>query len=145
MVRFLKRFAKEEDGGPAVEFAIVGAFLAVSIPAMLDLATLINSNVKLLNGMRAASQYAVKYPTNSTGIASALSNASGIPTQSLTVTTSQFCECAGITTSCASSCSAGVQMGVFDKVTAVYDMTAQYNYRQLFPQTITKDITVRTQ
>lgn len=146
MKYMFRRFIEDENGGPAIEFAMVASLIAICLPAMIDMATLINEKMKISGGMRAGEQYALKYPTDSTGIAQAIASASNLSSSSITVTTSEFCECSGVSNICSSSCSYGVQLAKYLTITVNYDISSLYNYSvPFYPQSISKTMMVRTQ
>lgn len=141
-----RKFITDQEGGPAIEFALVGGFIAVCLPAILDLTALINSNLKLSNGMRAGAQYALKYSSDNTGIAQAIASASNLSAEDLTVSTSQFCECNGSSNSCSVNCTGGFQLAKYVNVTATYNISYQYNYEAMpYPLTLSKTTAVRIQ
>lgn len=146
MRALFKQFILDENGGPAIEAAVVCLFIATAMPAMIDISTLINGQMKLAGGIRAGEQYALKYPTDTTGITTAVTSGSNLSASDVTVTMTQFCECSGISSPCGGSCGAGVSPATYDSITAIYNISSKYNYNaSLYPSTISKTIVVRVQ
>lgn len=139
------KFLMDEGGGPAIEFALVAAFMAVVLPTMFDIATLTDNHMKLSSGLRAGTQFAIKYPSDAAGIKQSIVTASGLPEARIAVNMSQICECAGISTVCTSSCSYGVQLAKFNSINVVYTIGNELNLQNFYPSTISKTLTVRTQ
>ncbi len=145
MWSLIKRFiADDEKGSSLVEFALAGVFVAWSLITLIDVASALNNFTKLSNGMRAGQQYALKYPSDNSGIAQAIASASTLPSNDVSVTTSESCEWGGVSGSCN-----GSGTGEFAKylsITASYSMSGRYVYTNSFyPQTLTKTIAVRVQ
>ncbi|MES2907174.1 MAG: hypothetical protein V4691_09180 [Pseudomonadota bacterium] len=141
MRKLWARFSADQEGGSVVEFAFVGTFIAVCLIALIDIGGAINSFSKLSSGMRAGSQYALRYPDDNSGIAQAVASASNLPAADITVATSQFCEWNGVS----GSCSAG--SGSFAKymsLTASYSMSGRYIYANaVYPAALSKNIVMR--
>lgn len=143
MMRYLLRHLKDEEGSVIVEFALMGTFVAFSLITLIDIATAVNTSSKLGGGLRAGSQYAVRYPNDSSGIAQTVASASGLESDALSVTSSQFCEWAGV----AGPCNMGT--GAFAKyvtVSLAYSMSGKYVYTSPFyPSSLAKSVTMRIQ
>lgn len=142
----LTEFLQDENGGPAIEFALMATLIALSVPVMIDMATLIDTHSKLSSGIRAGEQYALKYPEDEAGIGEAVIGAGDLSDDNTTVTAQQFCECNGIAHSCATNCGGGVTLSKYTSITVDYDMSGQYNYNpEIYPPSISKTIAIRTQ
>lgn len=146
MRAILIRFLRDENGGPAIEFALMGSLIAVCVPVMIDMAALLNAHINLSAGIRAGEQYALKYSTDEAGITQAINGASGLSSESTTVTTSEFCECEGVSHVCSDHCDYGVTLEKYLTINADYTIADQYNFNiDTYPQTLSRSITVRTQ
>ena len=142
-MKTLFRLWRDENGGPAIEFAMVAMFVAISIPAVLDVTTLVQGSTKLSSGTRAGTHYALRYPTDEAGIEETIRQASGLET--VAVTSRQFCECNGAESSCTSSCGSNITRKKYSEVVATYDISDQYNFENLYPANLSETITVRIQ
>ena len=145
MLKLLKKFAGDESGGPAVEFALVGVFLALMMPSLVDVATMVDGAMRLSIGMRAAEQFALKYPNDTSGITTAATQASGISSNLISITSPQFCECDGASSVCSNSCGAGAVKATYVNLTVTYAISSKYTTQGalLFPSTLSKNIKIR--
>ena len=145
MNNLLKKFIADEGGGPAVEFALVGVFLALMMPSLVDVATMVDGAMRLSIGMRAAEQFALKYPANTSGITTAATQASGISSDLISISSPQFCECDGASSSCNNSCGAGATKATFVNLTVTYTISSKYTTHGalLFPSALSKNIKIR--
>lgn len=147
MKRLFRRWWKDESGGPAIEFAVVATFVAIALPALFDVASIIDTRMKLAAGMRAGTQFAVKYPSDEAGIAQAIASASGLPSDGVQVDVTQFCECSGLANSCDTTCSQNQSPAHYATIDATYALETNYTYYGFYdnPAPINKSLTVRTQ
>src|ERR1041384_3924138 len=87
---------KDRSGAVTVEFAVVSIAVMVFLPLIWDLTSVISSTMALNGSMRAGIQFALSNPNDSTGITQVIKTASGLNTSTLTVSTSQSCNCSGV-------------------------------------------------
>lgn len=105
----LGRLKRCESGVSAVEFAIITPLLLTMLLGLLDYSIALFHKMELISSLRAGSQYALIYGTDTTSIESAVTNSSNLDSTNLTLTVSEVCECQGGTTvTCTGgTCSAG--------------------------------------
>lgn len=145
----INEFKSNCEGLAAVEmaFIIVGIFAAV--PFIYDLSSVANASMTLGGGLRAGAQLAIMQPSNTSGITSTIQTASGFATGSVTVSTSEFCECSGVSATCGIACYGGANPYKYIRVTANYSVPVILPYSgfssgaSTYP--LSKSITVRTQ
>jgi Flp pilus assembly protein TadG len=104
----LRRMVPDERGGVIVEFAIGVPVLLLLLSGAIDLGLALDQSSSLRSAARAGAQYAMRFPSDSTGISSAVKNSVTFDPTTLTVASSAFCECpSGGTATCgdASTCS----------------------------------------
>ncbi len=92
-------FYKDCQGVAALEMALILVAIFAATPLIFDLASAINASMALSGGVRAGAALAVLQPSNTSGITGTIRTASGF--SSATVTTSEFCECSGVSSTCA--------------------------------------------
>jgi Flp pilus assembly protein TadG len=141
MKKLLKKFYKDECGGPIIEMGFIGIFVIICLPALFDLTLLINNKMKLASGLRGGEQYAVKYPTDTAGIIQSVASASGIPAADLTVTNTQTCTCNSTSIACNTTC-----VGILEKyntINAAYDINSQFLYGNIYSGNLNQSIIIR--
>jgi Flp pilus assembly protein TadG len=150
MRRFLEKrrlFYKDCSGAITVEFALIATSAMVLMPLIWDLALVTSSSMALSGSMRAGIQYAMSRPSDNTGIGQVIESASGFAVGSVTVTTNQSCECAGLIATCGTTCSGGGTPAMYDTITASYQVPTMLPYAGYptnhFP--ISNTVTVRVQ
>jgi Flp pilus assembly protein TadG len=110
---------RSRRGNAAIEFAILMPVAAFMLVALLDFGMAVNYGLSLRSATRAAIGYAVKNPADTTGIRQIVADAVGTQTDSLTVTTTQFCECVnGASIACGGACADGSATIVFVQIDA---------------------------
>src|SRR3954462_13076694 len=87
-------FAKADDGIAAIEFAIMGAVLCLTVVAVGDLGMGFYSYMQVQNSAQAGAQYASVHGYNSGAISSAVTNATSVPGVSASPAPQQYCGCA---------------------------------------------------
>lgn len=140
--------AKDERGSAVMEMAEIGTLLAILLPAFIDLVMILDTRVRLAGAVRAGEQYAMRFPDDSTGIQNAVLNANDLNQSQLTVTTSQFCECAGASAACGQACTGGGQPAKFVSISASYNLATNFTYAPLItvnPVPLSSQIDVRVQ
>lgn len=119
MLGQLARLGRNEHGGPAMEFALIGPVLAVCLVFVYDLGNALQQHIRMREAVRAGGLYAVSFPTDFTGMVSTVSaavpdwNASNEGLSVRTVSWNCYCWTSVTNTSsaldCASSCSTSTQ------------------------------------
>jgi|GEM_PF-1291333 len=139
------RFLRNQKGAAAVEFALVAVSFVFLIPVAVDIATVINKSIILSSSVRAGVQYAISYPDDNTGITNVVRTASGFPAADVSVSITQFCQCAGASSSCGSICSSGAVANTYNTITASYavPIILPYDNYPTNSYTISKSATVQ--
>jgi hypothetical protein len=98
-------FAADERGNVFVEFAVGVPVLLLLLSGAIDLGLALDQSSALRNAARAGAQYAMRFPSDSSGISDAAKKSVNFDPSSLTVTSSMHCECpsGGNANSCAKS------------------------------------------
>jgi Flp pilus assembly protein TadG len=103
-----KRLWAGRRGNAAVEFALMAPVLLTVIAGLIDFGMGAYEAMSLRSAARAAGQFAMKYPTDTAGIAAVVTAATTLDAQALTVTSSRFCKCSnGTTVTCDSQACSG--------------------------------------
>jgi Flp pilus assembly protein TadG len=145
-----KKFFKADKGTAAIEFAVIGAFLCMTVVATADLGMGFYSNMEVQNSAQAGAQYAAVHGYNSTAIASAVTNATSVSGITASPAPAQFCGCvAGGTVNnatCGTTCADGMTAGTYVSASAVRDYTTLVSW-PMFPASYhqTATSTVRIQ
>lgn len=103
--RTIRRFGADRSGSPAVEFALIMPFAVILLTGLLEFGMAVYQSDSLEAGARAGAQFALSEGLDATGIEDAVEAASNLDPASLSVASSQFCECAGASNSCVAACS----------------------------------------
>jgi Flp pilus assembly protein TadG len=117
---YINKFIRAQDGAATVEFAMAMVSFIFLIPVTIDIATVIHKSIILSSGVRAGVQYAITSPDDNSGITQVIRTASGLPSSDVSVTVTQFCQCAGVSSTCGSICSSGAVASTYDTITASY-------------------------
>ncbi len=106
----------DKRGNIIIEFALALPVLFLLLAGMLDLGRFALQKSALLQGAREGAQYGMVNSSDSSGINSTAVNATGLT--GVTATNSVFCECVnGTAVSCSTTCSSGVNLKTYIKVT----------------------------
>ncbi len=144
MKKRTKFFLKDCSGALTIEMALIATLTFFLIPALIDIATIISSNMTIRSSLRAGTQVALVQPSNTAAIREAVVVSSGYPEETVDVDTAIFCECDGITVSCSTpSCSEGITPSTFMTITANYVPDTLLSYPDPNPFAVTKTTTVR--
>ena len=145
--KYTRDFSDDRKGMVTAEMAIITTAVFATVPLIYDLASVINSSMALGGGLRAGVQLAIAQPSNTSGITSTIRTASGFPSDSVTVTTTEFCECSNVSATCGIACYGGANPYKYVRVTANYSVPTLLRYPGFdsasYP--LTRSITVRTQ
>jgi Flp pilus assembly protein TadG len=145
-----KRFAKADDGIAAIEFAILGAVLCMTVIAVGDLGMGFYSYMEVQNSAQAGAQYAAVHGYNSSAISSAVTSATAVTGVTAYPAPQQYCGCAsGATVSnatCGTICPDGMSAGTYVSVSSVRDYSTLIAW-PMFPASYhqTSTSTVRIQ
>ena len=100
-----RRFARARQGAAAVELALVIPVLAVLVAGVMQYGGMIIAYQQLHNGIASGAIYVMRGGTDATTIKDVALGAWPNQPSNASVTVSQFCTCAGVTSSCTSLCS----------------------------------------
>lgn len=100
----VRRLSQATRGAAAVEFAIVVPFLAAMLIGVIQYGGMIIANQQMHDGVSAAAVYVMRGGSDATNIQSIATSTWPNPPSDAKVTVSQFCSCAGVTSSCSSQC-----------------------------------------
>lgn len=106
-IDFFRRrpFRTDERGAVAVEFAFATPILLLLLSGAIDLGLALNQSSSLTNAARAGAQYAMRFPSDSEGIAQVVAKAVNYDSSTLTISSSLTCECAdGTAVACTDTC-----------------------------------------
>ena len=140
---FRRFFIDNKHGAISVELALIASAVFLSALPLTDIITRVYNSQQLASAVRASMQYAMTNPDDSAGIESvAQSNAGSLDTDEMTVTTTETCECNGITQTCGDSCAYGEQ--TYLTVSATYNQTLIMDYPAYGNEVpITRELSVR--
>jgi len=106
LVARIRALGADERGVFMIEHALIMPFLLLLLSGAIDLGYALNQSSSLNNAARAGAQYAMRYPTDTTGIQDVVTKAVSYDPTSLTISSSLSCECSdGTVVSCTSTCS----------------------------------------
>lgn len=131
MVRNFHRFVSHAAGTAAVEFGIIGSFLALLLLGAVDFGVGYWQFIQVGNAARAGAEYAANNGWNQSAITSAVTGATNLQSVTATPVPNEFCGCpdasAGIqSASCSAHCSGGGTAGTYVTV------NAQASYATIF-------------
>lgn len=114
-----RKLRASERGTLSVELALSTLFLLPMLTGLLHYGGVIHQTMQLRQAARAGVEYAMTYPSDTTGITQAVTTSSAMNTTGVVVTVNQFCECPdGTSISCtASTCASGAKVDGFLRVT----------------------------
>jgi Flp pilus assembly protein TadG len=137
-------FNKDERGAITVEMAVIATAVFFMVPIMMDLTALISGSMILASSVRAGDTIALAQPSNTSAIGEAIAQASGLPTSSVIVGTSTFCECDTVSTLCSTTtCPGGGTPATYMTISAQYTVPTILEYPTPNPFTLTKSNTLR--
>ncbi len=100
-----RSFCGEERGAVAVEFAFATPLLLLLLSGAIDFGLALNQSSSLTSAARAGAQYGMRFPSDSEGIAQAVTKAVNYDPATLTITSQLTCECAdGSAVACTDTC-----------------------------------------
>ena len=98
---------RDRRGNMALEFALLLPAILILLGGIIEFGSAMYASSALESAARAGAHYAFEKGLDKSGIEQAVKSASTYPPQKLTVSSSMFCECAGVTVSCSSDCAGG--------------------------------------
>ncbi len=102
----LRALGPDERGVFMIEHALIMPFLLLLLSGAIDLGYALNQSSSLNNAARAGAQYAMRFPTDTSGIQDVVTKAVSYNPTSLTITSSLSCECSnGTVVACTANCS----------------------------------------
>ena len=108
MLRRLIGLSRNRDGNVLVEFGLLLPVATVMLLALFDYGRAVHERMALQSAARAGGEYAMKNFSDAAGIEQAVQAAGGLEGQTLSVTTTQFCECPdGTSVACGGTCATG--------------------------------------
>lgn len=147
LLRKVNKLHENCAGAAAVEMALIAASIFILAPFLFDLSLVVSNFMSLDGSLRAGVQLALVQPSNTNGIAQTIQTASGFPANSVTVQTTQFCECSAVSATCGTACADGSNPYKYITITASYSVPTTLSYpgypANKFP--ISRATTVRIQ
>jgi len=138
-----KRRTENQKGVAIIEMALFMAGLSIMIVGLIDFGSIMAADIELSNCLRVGTQVAMAQPNNSSGITQSVKSGSTLPSNSVTSTSSTFCECDGAGVSCGFSC--GGTMATFITINASYNVPLLMTYPGFNSFTLNKTVSVRVQ
>jgi Flp pilus assembly protein TadG len=139
----------DKKGTAAIEFGMVAVFLSFLLLGLIDFGMGYWEQMQVGNAARAGGDYATIKGWDQSGIASAVTSATGLSSITATPAPTQSCGCpsvsAGITTeNCGSSCAGGDIAGTYVTVNAKASYSTIFTYPGIAnPLTLTASMIVR--
>ena len=142
--RCVNAYLRAQEGVAAMELAFFAAIMAFVVPLAIDIANVVNAYISLSGALRAGAQYALTQPSNTSQIQQIVQNASAFGSGA-TVSSAQFCECTGISATCATACpGSGSSPYTYLTITASYNVPTLINYPGVAsPYPISRSTTIR--
>ena len=127
---WLRRIGRCRSGTAAIETAAMLPLFAVMLAGLFDFGSSVMNAMALEAAARAGAQYALTQPSDTTGIAAVVSAATRLDATTLTITSSNACECPdGSSVDCTSgTCGAGVTLVRFVTIQVTQPFTSLMPY-----------------
>jgi len=126
--RALRALIRCRRGASAAEFGIIAPAMVLLLAGIADIGAAMQQAIRLENAARAGAQFAMSFPTDQAGIATATGAALGTAGAGATVVASApFCACPGAgtsTVSCEGTPCAGEPAGTYVTVTVTRPFSA---------------------
>lgn len=155
LLRAIRSFLAATEGAAAVEFSLFAPMLVGMIICTMDFGVAVYRKMQVQHAAQAGVQYAIANGYDSSGITSAVTNATTYAGISASPAPNQFCGCrstTGVTAadSCTSICGDGAVPGTYVTVSAQATYTTIVPYHAVIPAiansyTLTGQGTVRIQ
>ena len=125
----LRRIGCCRSGGAAIEMAAMLPFLLVLLAGLFDFGSSVMNAMALQSAARVGAQYALTQPADRAGIAAVIQAATRLDASTLTITSSNFCECPdGTSVACTGSCGANVTLRTFVTIQVTQPFTSILPY-----------------
>jgi Flp pilus assembly protein TadG len=115
---FIKAFLRNRGGAAAVEMALVAPFLAIIVAGIANDAPELDKVHKMRDAVTSGADYVMSGGTDSNTIQAVTFSAWTGHGQSDSVTVTQWCTCAGVTSGCSTLCSDSTVPQGFTKIAA---------------------------
>jgi Flp pilus assembly protein TadG len=135
----IRRWSKDRGGAAAVEMALVAPFLAVVVAGIASYAPQLDRVHKMHDAVSTGAGYVMTGGTDPTTIQSVAYSAWTNHGSSDTVTVTQWCSCAGVTSSCSALCTDSTVPQGYTKIAASTTYTGSGSN-----QTFNAEQTIRT-
>ena len=124
----IRNFIAATRGNALLELGFAAPIIAIVLTGLLDIGSMAYDTMSLQNAARVGAQYGMKHPTDTAGITQAVTSATGLKADNLTVTTNNFCECGdGSSVTCGGVCAdSGPNRGFVS-------VAVQQSYKPLLP------------
>lgn len=147
-LRLFKRFARNDRGASAIEFAMIAAFMSIILLNVVDIAIFVYRKMEITGAVRAGAQYALVDAENATSalITSVVQDSTTLSGVSVTVDMN-LCGCSdGSSFACDSGTTCGA--GTSGRTHQYTDISADFTHTWIFlpgTTTISSQATIRTQ
>jgi len=133
-LRTARDLAECERGVALVELAFIASILTVLAVGTFEYASAIHQTVQLQQAARVGAEFAIKYPSDETGILNAITGATGNNSDNMSITVTPFCECPdGVSIACTDTCSGGVSPNLFLQVAIAQPASSALSTTGLMP------------
>src|SRR5262249_19028000 len=120
-----------------IETAAMLPVFVLVLAGLFDFGTSVLNAIALEAAARAGAQYALTQPTDSSGISAVVSAATRLDATTLTITSSNACECPnGTSVDCSGSCGAGVTLLRFVTIQVTQPFTSILPYPSFMRPTL---------
>lgn len=118
--------AASRRGASAPEFGIVAPVMVLLLAGLADIGAAMQQAIRLENAARAGAQFAMSFPDNQDGIATAAAEALGAAGGASVTASAPFCACPGgaAAVSCEGTPCAGAPPGTYVSVTVTQPFSA---------------------
>jgi len=123
---------RRQEGTSAIEFGIIAAVMAVCLTSVVDLANLMQQNIRLREVVRAGGLFAQTYPDDPSGISAAVTAAASGWNNISVSTPTNYCQCWNTATNaytsiaCDNTCGSGTTKVGFVSITASRPYTPMF-------------------
>jgi Flp pilus assembly protein TadG len=130
MQQLIARIVRCRRGAAALEFGLALPFLLTLFAGLFDFGSSVMNAMALEAAARVGAQYALTQPTDTAGIAAAVSAGTHLDASTLTISSSSWCECPdGTTVDCTSgTCGTNVVLLRFVTVQVTQPFTSLLPY-----------------
>jgi Flp pilus assembly protein TadG len=118
MQRFLRRFAHDERGVSAIEFALTAPVLVISLLGVVDIGNVVYRRHDMESALRSGAQYFMNGGEDLTKATQVVDESWTTKPNGVTVTAETFCMCAGVVHACTSVCDDGSYPASYHRINA---------------------------